>query len=87
MKGFVRRIGQLEERFGVSKEDQLLVTITVAGQHLALDSDRCIEILKESGFIRPSGVTVVHLRAIPRGLDARETESFLRKEGAKLCGR
>ena len=86
MKGFGRRIGKLEQRFCISKEDPFLLTITVAGQHLALDSDRCIEILNECGFISPSGITVVHLRDIPKGLNASETESLLRKEGAKICG-
>jgi len=87
MKTIARRLGKLEERFGVSKKDRFLLIVTVSGQHLALDSDRCIEILNESGFIPPSGVTLAHLCDIPKGLNASETESFLRREGAKICGR
>ena len=66
--------------------EQLLVVVTAAGKRLALDQDRCIEILRESGFLPTGPVGVVNLGQIPEGLNADELERFLRKDGAETCG-
>jgi hypothetical protein len=52
---------------------------------LALDSDTCLAILKECGFVPTSGIRVVNLCKIPPGLNADEIETYLRKNGAELC--
>ena len=87
MKGFGRRIGKLEERFGVSSvRKRTLVIVSAAATKLALSDDACVQILDQHGFLPACGWALVHLRAIPKGLNASETESFLRTEGAKICG-
>jgi hypothetical protein len=82
-----RRLQRLEEGFGLGPEtEQLLVVVTAADRGLALDQDRCIEILRESGFLPTGPVGVVNLGDIPQGLNAEELETFLRKNGAETRG-
>ena len=86
MKSVNRRIGKLEESFGVSKKGRLLVIVSLSSLRLALDEDRCIQILDECGFLQRSGIAMAFLSRIPDELNASETEKFLRTEGAKICG-
>jgi hypothetical protein len=60
--------------------------VTIAGRKLAIDNDRCVGILRECGFLPTQRFGVVDLGCIPDGLNAKETERFLRKRGAELCG-
>jgi hypothetical protein len=60
--------------------------VTAAGRGLALDQDRCIQILRECGFLTTGPVGVVNLGQIPDGLNTKELERFLRKDGAEICG-
>jgi hypothetical protein len=53
---------------------------------LAIEDDDCVRILDEAGFLPTSGIASVYLIDIPRGLNAKETEKFLRDNGAKICG-
>jgi hypothetical protein len=82
-----RRLQELERGFGLGPEtEQLLVVVTAAGRGLALDHDRCIQILRECGFLPTGPVGVVNLGQIPDGLNAEELERFLRRDGADVCG-
>ena len=60
--------------------------VTQAGRRLALDQDRCMQILGECGFLPTGPVGVVDLGKIPRGLNAEEVVRFLREHGAETCG-
>ena len=62
------------------------MVVTTAGRGLALDQDRCVQILRESGFLPTGPVGVVNLGDIPEGLNAEELERFLRKNGAETRG-
>ena len=86
MRTIARRLQELERGFGLGPEaERLLVVVTVAGKRLALDPDRCVEILGECGL--PTGpVGFVNLGQIPDGLNAQELETFLREDGAEICG-
>ena len=87
MKAISRRICKLENRMGLgSKTEPLLVIMTRAERSLALDKDTCVRILRESGFLPGHTIGVVYLGNIPNGLDAKETEKFLRERGALICG-
>jgi hypothetical protein len=87
MKTIDRRIRKLEDRFGLAAgKPPLLIVVTLAAKKLALDQDRCVQILGECGFLPKGPVGVVHLGKIPNGLDAKETERFLRANGAEICG-
>ena len=66
------------------ESEQLLMVVTSAGRGLALDQDRCIEILRECGFLPTGPVGVVNLGQIPDGLSAEELERFLREDGADI---
>jgi hypothetical protein len=82
-----RRLQKLERGFGFgSDSEQLLLVVTAADRGLALDQDRCVQILRESGFLPTGPVGVVNLGDIPRGLNAEELERFLRKNGAETRG-
>ena len=87
MRTIARWLQRLEEGFGLRPEtEQLLLVVTAAGRGLALDQDRCIEILRENGFLPTGPLGVVNLGQTPEGLDADELERFLRKDGAETCG-
>ena len=87
MRTIARRVQKLERGFGLGPEtEQLLMVVTAAGKSLALDQDRCIQILRESGSLPTGPVGVVNLGQIPGGLNAEELETFLREDGADICG-
>ena len=87
MRTIARRLQKLERGFGLGPEtDQLLMVVTTAGRGLALDQDRCVQILRESGFLPTGPVGVVNLGQIPEGLNAEQLERFLRKDGAETRG-
>ena len=84
MKTFDRRIRKLEDRFSLGNgKPQLLLVACKAGWGLALDRDRCVQILGEYGFLPIGPVGVVNLWQIPDGLNAEGLERFLREDGAK----
>jgi hypothetical protein len=87
MRTVTRRIGKLEDtlRPGNGKPPLLLI-VTAAEKMLALDQDRCVQILRECGFLPTGPVVVVNLAAIPQGLNAERLERFLREHGAETCG-
>jgi hypothetical protein len=88
MRTVTRRIGKLEDTFRPGNgKPLLLLVVTAAEKRLALDQDRCTQILGECGFL-PTGVPVgvVNLAVIPHGLDAGELERFLREHGAETRG-
>jgi len=85
MKTLTRRLCKLEDQFGIgSGKPQLLVVLCRSGQGLALGSDRCIQVLRECGSLRAGPIGVVNLGNIPQGLNAEQTEKFLRENGASL---
>jgi hypothetical protein len=84
MKGIDRRLSNLEDQLGLTKE-RFLVVLSDAGKR-GLDNDTCVEILRDSGFLSASGVVLVNLRQIPVGLNAKDTETFVRQNGAEICG-
>jgi hypothetical protein len=83
MKVLNRRIRRLEDRFGSAGGPSFLVVKSCV--HLRLDSDTCVEILSECGFVAARGLVIVDLCKVPKGLTANETETYLRKHGAELC--
>lgn len=89
MRTMTRRIDNLETRLGIvaAKRPCRAWVVRMFGRELALDDDRCLEILRECGFL-PNGrpFAVVDLCGIPEGLDAKELESFLQESGERLCG-
>ena len=84
MRAVGHRLRRLENQFAVTGEDQILVTITDVGQRRALDNAACVEILRESGFLRGGRIHVIRLIDIPDSLDAVELAKFLREDGAQI---
>ena len=77
----------LEERLGLADgKPPFLIVVTYADRGLALDQDRCVEILRECGHLPTGPMGLVNLGRVPRGLNARELERFLRERGAETCG-
>jgi len=58
----------------------------IFGRELALEQDRCIEILRECGFLPTDRFGVVSFCGIPDGLNAKELEKYLRKNGTQAAG-
>jgi hypothetical protein len=87
MKAIDSRIRRLQDRLcpDHGQEQRFWLTI-LPGQKFALDQDRCIEILGECGFLPPGRFGVVSLCGIPDGLNAKELEQYLRKNGTEAAG-
>ena len=79
------RVRKLENRF-CNEKPQFLWVACLAGWGLALDQDRCIEILGECGFLPTGPLGLVNLCRISDGLNARDLERFLREHGAETRG-
>jgi hypothetical protein len=87
MRTVTRRIGKLEDSFRPGNgKPLLLLVVTAAGKRLALDQDRCIQILRECGFLPTGPVGLVNLSGIPDGLNAEELERYLQEDGAETRG-
>jgi hypothetical protein len=86
MRSIEGRLSKLENRFGVagSAVRYLLILNDRELAHTD-DTDIYINILDEGGFLHTGGFGVVDLSQIPRGLNAREAETFVRANGARIC--
>ena len=82
MKTITRRIRRLEDQLRPREGEALLITVSNGDWRLALDEDRCMQILGESGHLPTRGVGVVSFRKVPENLNAKELEKYLRKNGA-----
>jgi hypothetical protein len=82
MKSVERRLDRLEHRFAPQSRKQFLIILTDARQSLALDTSRCVQILREAGHLDTRGFACcVDLGNIPDGLNAAELEQYLREHG------
>jgi hypothetical protein len=86
MKALTRRIRRLEDRYESTDGNSKGLLMVVSGVGLALDADTCVEILRECGSMPTGAIGLVDLLKIPKGLDAKETERFLRENSAVICG-
>jgi hypothetical protein len=84
MTNLQRRIERLERPIGAGSQAGLQLILMQAGATFAMDIDRCVELLAESGFVRP-GCCVLDFLHIPHGLCAQELERHLREHGAEIC--
>jgi hypothetical protein len=80
MKRVERRLDRLEDRLAPQGRNQLLIVVTDARQKLALDSGRCVQILRDAGHLDTTSC-VVDLGYIPDGLNAAELDRYLRAGG------
>jgi len=86
MKAVLTRIAKLEDRLGTAVgKEPLLFVVCHAGQALALDQDKCIEILRETGLLPTGPVGLLSFRHVPAGLNAEETEQHLRNHAEEIC--
>jgi hypothetical protein len=87
MKAIDSRIRRLQGRLCRDNVQPQRLWVTIqAGCELALDLDRCTEILDECGFLPTGRFGVLNFCGIPDGLNAKELETFLRKNGAETRG-
>jgi len=87
MRTLDRRIRKLEDRFGTGDSQRISIrwVVYTAGRSLALDHDRCIQILDECRFLPIGPVGLVNLCEVPDGLNTEETQMFLREHAAEIC--
>jgi hypothetical protein len=85
MKAIHSRIRRLQDKFCPENGQERLWFTNLAGCELALDLESCAEILDECGFLPKGRFCVVNLCGVPDGLNAKELEKFLRKNGAQTC--
>jgi hypothetical protein len=85
MKIIESRLRKLEDRLGTGDgKPRILLIACKAGWGLALDMDTCVQILDECGSLPTGPVGLVSLLGIPDGLNAGQTERFLREHDAAL---
>jgi hypothetical protein len=77
------RLSKLERSFGITHTQTFLVVVSDC-ERRSLANDACLKILEEEGFLHTGGFGIVDLSLIPRGLNAQETEKFLRQNGARI---
>jgi hypothetical protein len=53
---------------------------------LAIDEDRCLQILEESGLLRKGPIGMLNFLRLPHGLNVEETERCVRENAADICG-
>src|SRR5580698_4797544 len=89
MRTITKRMDKLEDLLGIAaaKHPCRAWVVHLFGRELALNDDRCVEILREGGFL-PNGrrFAIVNLCDIPEGLNAVDLEKFLRESGEDICG-
>jgi hypothetical protein len=62
MRTIARRVCKLEKQFGTADgEQQILLVVCEAGWGLALNRERCIQILRETGLLPTGRVALVDL--------------------------
>ena len=87
MNALTRRVRRLEHHLRpLEGKLQRLWVVCRAGWGLALDQDACLQILRECGFLPTGPLGLVNLRSVPEGLNAEQTERFLRENGAATRG-
>ena len=87
MKAMARRLRRLENQLSPTDgKPTLLFFACNAAQVLALSDDACIQILRETGCLSTGRLGVVDLMKVPNGLNAEETERYLREHAAEICG-
>jgi hypothetical protein len=88
MKAVIRRLRRLEDQFkpASSSRQGLEIVVARADRRLTVDGPACVQILPECGFVPSRCLSVVNLCEIPDGLNAAETERFLRENAAAICG-
>ena len=86
MPNLQRRVLRLEERLSADLKEGITLTVSYYGVKLALDSDKCVEILRECGHLRTApAITIVNFGRVPDALNAKELETYLRRRGHELC--
>ena len=87
MRAIDSRIRRLHQRLCPAEgQEQRIWVSVIYGQEFALDTDRCVDILRECGFLPTSPFGVVSLCGIPHGLNAKELENYLRTNGTFAPG-
>jgi hypothetical protein len=87
MRSLRHRIEKLESGWTQAAEGGIHLFVYRAGMELALDGNRCVDILREAGFLRSGPfLSVIRLLDVPWGLDASALEAYLRTHGTKICG-
>jgi hypothetical protein len=86
MKAIDSRIRRLQHQLCPDHgQEQRLWVAVIVGREFALDQDRCIEILDECGFLPKTRFGVLSFCGIPDGLNAKELENYLRRNGTQTC--
>jgi len=85
MKSLRSRIEQLEHRTGVDTSHIQLIVNRAGQRELALDMDRCNQILAECGFVSTGRMSLLNFLGVPDGLDSRQLERHLREHASEIC--
>jgi hypothetical protein len=85
MRNLAGRIERLEQRMGLGTNGGLCVIMMKAGQELAFDTDQCLQIMADSGYVLPRPTALLDFGDIPHGTSAAELERHFREYAGRLC--
>jgi hypothetical protein len=85
MKSIDGRLSKLEHRLGIAGSGPRYLITLIEGD-AGPAQDAYLKILDEAGFFPATGSYMVDFTLIPRGLNAKEAEKFVRENGALICG-
>jgi len=79
------RLNNLERKFGIAGNEEKYLFVLTDRDLGEAEQDAYVQILDDGGFLPSAGFGMVDLTVIPRGLSAKEAESFVRANGAEIC--
>ncbi len=86
MRNLKRRLEHLEQLTARAEAYELVMVVSHVGVTLSLDPDRCLDVLRESGYLRTGPhFSVVKLTSLPVDLAAPEVERYLQEHGNEIC--
>jgi hypothetical protein len=85
MKSIDGRLHNLERKFGIAGSEEKYVFVLTDRDIGEAEQATYVQILDDGGFLPWSGLGMVDLTVIPRGLSAKEEEKFVRENAAELC--
>ena len=85
MRSLRSRIDELEQQTGIKGAQSRLIVMRLGQEELALDRDRCVEILSECGFVLTGPISLLDFLRVPDGLNAGQLVRHLREHAAEIC--
>ena len=85
MRSLRSRINELEQQTGIKGAQSRLIVMRLGQEELALDRDRCVEILSECGHVLTGPMLLLDFLRVPDGLNVAQLERHIREHATEIC--